>query len=126
MADVNAGIFKVMQTVDPDAVWYNYLFIKIYIAFIFQLRVMQAWLFLSGFWTPDRVKSYLSKVPIVWITLFFYLNMYISFDFRAILFFSISSLKRFHNIHVLNLSMDIIIFGICYMILVVIIFFSVL
>ena len=26
---------------------------------------MQAWLFLSDFWTADRVKSYLSKVPIV-------------------------------------------------------------
>lgn len=24
---------------------------------------MQAWLFLSGFWNPDRVKSYLSEVP---------------------------------------------------------------
>ena len=32
---------------------------------------MQAWLFLEGFWTPDRVKSYLSKVPIVRIVLFF-------------------------------------------------------
>ncbi|CAF0843551.1 unnamed protein product [Rotaria sordida] len=46
LADVNAGIFQTMQTVDPSAVW-----------------VMQAWLFLEGFWTPDRVKSYLSKVP---------------------------------------------------------------
>ncbi|CAF4750040.1 unnamed protein product [Rotaria sp. Silwood1] len=47
LADVNAGIIQVMQTVDPDAIW-----------------VMQAWLFLSNFWTADRVKSYLSKVPI--------------------------------------------------------------
>ena len=31
----------------------------------FSTRVMQAWLFLSDFWTADRVKSYLSKVPIV-------------------------------------------------------------
>ncbi|CAF1099936.1 unnamed protein product [Adineta steineri] len=46
LADVNAGIIRTMQTVDPDAIW-----------------VMQAWLFLSDFWTPDRVKSYLSKVP---------------------------------------------------------------
>jgi hypothetical protein len=75
LADVNAGIFKVMQTVDPDAVWYNYLFNRIIICFIFQFRVMQAWLFLEDFWTPDRVKSYLSKIPIVWITLFFYLNI---------------------------------------------------
>ncbi len=28
LADVNAGIFKVMQTVDPDAVWYNSLINK--------------------------------------------------------------------------------------------------
>ncbi|CAF2721028.1 unnamed protein product [Rotaria sp. Silwood2] len=47
LADINAGIIQVMQTVDPSAIW-----------------VMQAWLFLSGFWTVDRVKSYLSKVPI--------------------------------------------------------------
>ncbi|CAF1659115.1 unnamed protein product, partial [Adineta ricciae] len=47
LADVNAGIYQAMQTVDPNAVW-----------------VMQAWLFLSGFWTPVRAKSYLSKVPI--------------------------------------------------------------
>ncbi|CAF4119373.1 unnamed protein product, partial [Adineta steineri] len=47
LADVNAGIFQAMKTVDPDAVW-----------------VMQAWLFLSKFWKPDRVQSYLSKVPI--------------------------------------------------------------
>ncbi|CAF2887568.1 unnamed protein product [Rotaria sp. Silwood2] len=47
LADVNAGIIRVMQTVDPNAV-----------------LVMQAWLFLSGFWKTDRVKSYLSKVPI--------------------------------------------------------------
>ncbi|CAF3670333.1 unnamed protein product [Rotaria sordida] len=47
LADVNAGIIQVMQTVDPNAIW-----------------VMQAWLFLSNFWTADRVKSYLSKVPI--------------------------------------------------------------
>ncbi|CAF4125837.1 unnamed protein product, partial [Rotaria sordida] len=47
LADVNAGIFQVMQTVDPNAVW-----------------IMQAWLFLSSFWTLDRVRSYLSKVPI--------------------------------------------------------------
>ncbi|CAF4862877.1 unnamed protein product, partial [Rotaria socialis] len=46
LADVNAGIFQTMQMVDPSAVW-----------------VMQAWLFLSDFWTTDRVKSYLSKVP---------------------------------------------------------------
>ncbi|UJR34018.1 hypothetical protein I4U23_021432 [Adineta vaga] len=46
LADVNAGIIQTMQTVDPYAIW-----------------VMQAWLFLSDFWTPDRVKSYLSKVP---------------------------------------------------------------
>ena len=26
---------------------------------------MQAWLFLSDFWTVDRVKSYMSQVPIV-------------------------------------------------------------
>ncbi|CAF4345414.1 unnamed protein product, partial [Rotaria sordida] len=47
LADVNAGIIQVMQTVDSNAIW-----------------VMQAWLFLSNFWTADRVKSYLSKVPI--------------------------------------------------------------
>ncbi|CAF4019656.1 unnamed protein product, partial [Adineta steineri] len=47
LADVNAGIFQAMKTVDPNAVW-----------------VMQAWLFLSDFWKPDRVQSYLSKVPI--------------------------------------------------------------
>ena len=29
----------------------------------FWSRVMLAWLFLEDFWTPDRVKSYLSKVP---------------------------------------------------------------
>ncbi|CAF2706893.1 unnamed protein product [Rotaria sp. Silwood2] len=46
LADVNAGIFQTMKTVDPKAVW-----------------VMQAWLFLEDFWTPDRVESYLSKVP---------------------------------------------------------------
>ena len=28
-------------------------------------RIMQAWLFLSDFWTTDRVRSYLSKVPVV-------------------------------------------------------------
>jgi alpha-N-acetylglucosaminidase len=38
---------------------------------------MQAWLFLSDFWTPDRVKSYLSKVPIVRVLVFFSLR-YIS------------------------------------------------
>ncbi|UJR13358.1 hypothetical protein I4U23_000375 [Adineta vaga] len=47
LANVNAGIFQAMKTVDPNAVW-----------------VMQAWLFLSDFWTPARAKSYLSKVPI--------------------------------------------------------------
>ncbi|CAF1477286.1 unnamed protein product [Adineta ricciae] len=46
LANVNAGIMKSMQTVDPNAIW-----------------VMQAWLFLSDFWTPARVQSYLSKVP---------------------------------------------------------------
>ena len=48
---------------------------------------MQAWLFLSGFWTPDRAKSYLSKVPIVWISLFFCSNLdrYFSFQGRLIL-----------------------------------------
>lgn len=28
LADVNAGIFQVMQTVDPNAVWYNCLINK--------------------------------------------------------------------------------------------------
>jgi hypothetical protein len=34
-----------------------------YIEHFLQSRVMLAWLFLEKFWTPDRVKSYLSKVP---------------------------------------------------------------
>ncbi|CAF0810752.1 unnamed protein product, partial [Didymodactylos carnosus] len=28
------------------------------------IRVMQAWLFLDGFWTTDRVQAFLSKVPL--------------------------------------------------------------
>jgi alpha-N-acetylglucosaminidase len=44
---------------------------------------MQAWLFLSGFWTPDRAKSYLSKVPIVCIFLFIYSNIYRCFSFQG-------------------------------------------
>ncbi|CAF4536255.1 unnamed protein product [Rotaria sp. Silwood1] len=47
LTDVNVGIFQIMQTVDSKAVW-----------------VMQACLFLSSFWTIDRVRNYLSKVPI--------------------------------------------------------------
>ncbi len=46
----------------------------IYFFHFFLLRVMQAWLFLSGFWTTDRAKSYLSKVPIVWIVFIFLLK----------------------------------------------------
>jgi hypothetical protein len=80
---------------------------------------MQAWLFLSGFWTPDRVRSYLSKVPQVQeaeFSSFFHYEFFS--DSRAILFYWTFSPKLDHNIHVLNHSMDIFIYGICYMILV--------
>lgn len=47
LAQVNLAVYESIVNVNPKAVW-----------------VMQAWLFLDPFWTPDRVQSFLSLVPI--------------------------------------------------------------
>jgi len=46
LADANRAVWESMVEVDPNATY-----------------VMQAWLFHEGFWTADRVQSYLSAVP---------------------------------------------------------------
>lgn len=46
LAASNKAVYSAMTAQDPSATF-----------------VMQAWLFHSGFWTPDRVQAYLSGVP---------------------------------------------------------------
>lgn len=47
LAAVNRAVYDSIAHINPNAVW-----------------VMQAWLFLDPFWTPDRVQAFLSLVPI--------------------------------------------------------------
>jgi len=47
LAYVNAAVYKSIEGVDPQAVW-----------------VMQSWAFNDAFWTDDKVKSFLSLIPI--------------------------------------------------------------
>lgn len=47
LADCNAATYAAMTAANPNAIY-----------------VMQAWLFHSGFWSPDRVQAYLSGVPL--------------------------------------------------------------
>jgi alpha-N-acetylglucosaminidase len=46
LAQSNFAVFSAMTATDPDAVF-----------------LMQGWLFHSGFWGPEQVQAYLSRVP---------------------------------------------------------------